>query len=136
MMEPVIEPKMIMTYKIPGDIRKELGYDCNDIECIKIVSFSDRMNTRGVYLCTKNNDVLEEVAPTPMQACGLITLLNGKFVLIQSKGETTLHYVNAKNEDDIIDEVHMLSEKSGLADGINTFKSQVPRLDLDSTEMM
>ncbi|MCD1295390.1 hypothetical protein CUJ83_10305 [Methanocella sp. CWC-04] len=136
MLESTTDAKKILTYRIPWEIRKQLGDDAIDLECIKIVSFSDRLNTRGVYLCTKSNEVLEEVAPTPMQAYGLVTIMNGKFVLIQSNGETTLHFSNAKNEDDVIDEVHMLSERGGLADGICAYKSMVLQVELHNAEPM
>jgi len=46
-----------------------------------------------------------------MQACGLVTVLDGKFVLIHSEGETTLHFTNAKSEEEVVDEVYLLSEK-------------------------
>lgn len=128
--------KTVLTFRIPGDIRKELGDISNDIDCIKVVSFSDRINTRGVYICTSNNEVLEEVSPTPLHSCGLVTILNGKFVLIQSNDETTLHFVNAKSEDDVIDEVHMLSERSGLANGIVTYKSMGKQIQAICTEML
>jgi hypothetical protein len=122
------QSKTILTYPIPDGIREELGEDGRIIERIKVVSFPDKQNTRGVYLCTKGDDEIEEVAPTPMQACGLVTILDGKFVLIHSGGETTLHFTNARCEDDVIDEVYVLSEKNGLAKGISAYKATVPKL--------
>lgn len=128
--------KKVLTYRIPGEIKEKLGNGVEKIEYIKVVSFSDKLKTRGVYVCSGSNKVLEEVAPTPMQACGLITILNGKFVLIESDGETTLHFANAKSEDEVIDEVHMLSEKNGLADGISTYKKTIQKLELSGEEVM
>jgi hypothetical protein len=55
--------------------------------------------------------------------------MNGKFVLIESGGETTLHFADAKSEDEIIDMVHMLSEENGLADGIKRYKSMTKRIE-------
>jgi len=63
-----------------------------------------------------------------MQACGLVTVLDGKFVLIHSEGETTLHFTNAKSEEEVVDEVYLLSEKSGLAKGISAYKRMMPKL--------
>ena len=120
--------KTILTYSIPGGMREELGEDGRIIDHIKVVSFPGKQNTRGVYLCTSSKDEIEEVAPTPMQACGLVTVLDGKFVLIHCGGETTLHFTNAKCEDDVIDEVYVLSEKNGLAKGIAAYKTTVQKL--------
>ncbi len=119
----------MLTFNITDNIRKKLGPECRKIENIKVIRFADRMNTRGVYVCTEDDDVLEEIAPTPLQACGLVTILNGKFVLIESGGETTLHFADARSEDEIIDIVHMLSEENGLADGIKRYKSMTRRLE-------
>ena len=88
-------PRTVLTFNITDNIRKKLGHDGKRIESIKVVRFSDRLNTRGVYVCTDDDDVLEEIAPTPLQACGLVTIMNGKFVLIESGGETSLHFSNA-----------------------------------------
>ncbi|MDI6896878.1 hypothetical protein [Methanocella conradii] len=129
MLESTNKTKKILMYVIPDHIREELGEDGRIIDRIKVVSFQDKDNTRGVYLCTTGNDEIEEVSPTPMQACGLVTVLDGKFVLIHSDGETTLHFTNAKSEDEVIDEVYLLSEKSGLAKGIAAYKKMMPRLD-------
>lgn len=123
------ESKKVLTYTIPSQIREELGEDGLIIDRIKIISFSDKLNTRGVILCTTRDDEIEEISPTPMQACGLVTILDGKFVMIHSDGETTLHFTNAKSEDEVIDEVYMLSEKNGLAKGIAAYKKKVPMLD-------
>jgi hypothetical protein len=128
MMEITKETRKVLTYTIPDRIREELGDDGRIIDRIKVVSFPDRQNTRGVVLCTTRNDEIEEVSPTPMQACGLVTVLDGKFVLIHSEGETTLHFTNAKSEDEVIDEVYLLSEKNGLAKGISAYKKMMPRL--------
>ncbi len=128
MLECTKETKKVITYKIPEPIREELGDDGRIIDRIKIVSFPDKNNTRGVYLCTTRNDEIEEISPTPMQACGLVTVLEGKFVVIHSEGETTLHFTNAKSEDEVIDEVYLLSEKNGLAKGIAAYKNMMPRL--------
>lgn len=136
MLKTATGPKVIHTYRIPNEIKIELGHESRNIETIKVISFQDRLNTRGVYVCMKDDEVVEEVSPTPMQACGLVTILNGKFVLIQNKGETTLHFVNARNEDDVIDEVHILSEHNGLADGIMAYKSMVRKLDPAKVEDM
>ncbi len=122
-------PRTVMTFNIVENIRKKLGPEGRRIESIKVIRFADRLNTRGVYVCTDDDDVLEEIAPTPLQACGLVTIMNGKFVLIESGGETTLHFANAKTEDDVIDVVHMLSEENGLADGIKRYKSMTKRID-------
>ena len=129
MLECIKETKNTLTYILPDRIREELGDDGRLIDRIKVVSFPDRNNTRGVYLCTTRNDEIEEVSPTPMQACGLVTVLDGKFVLIHSDGETTLHFTNARSEDEVIDEVYLLSEKNGLAKGIAAYKRMMPRLD-------
>jgi hypothetical protein len=129
MLECTKETKRILTYTIPDRIRDELGDDGRIIDRIKVVSFPDRHNTRGVYLCTTRNDEIEEVSPTPMQASGLVTILDGKFVLIHSEGETSLHFTNARSEDEVIDEVYLLSEKNGLAKGIASYKKMMPRLD-------
>jgi len=122
------QTKTILTYSIPSSVREELGDDGRIIDSIKVVSFPDKQNTRGVYLCTRNHDEIEEVAPTPMQSCGLVTILDGKFVLIHTGGETTLHYTSAACEDDVIDEVYVLSEKNGLAKGIAAYKNTVLKL--------
>jgi hypothetical protein len=119
----------VLTFNITDNIRKKLGPEGRRIENIKVIRFSDRMNTRGVYVCTDDDDVLEEIAPTPLQACGLVTILNGKFVLIESGGETSLHFADARSEDEIIDIVHMLSEENGLADGIKRYKSMTRRIE-------
>ena len=37
--------------------------------------------------------------------------------------------VNARSEDEVIDEVYLLSEKNGLAKGIAAYKKMMPRLD-------
>ena len=129
MLECAKETTKVLTYHIPEKIREELGDDGRIIDRIKVVTFPDRQNTRGVLLCTTRNDEIEEVSPTPMQACGLVTVLDGKFVLIHSEGETTLHFTNAKSEDEVIDEVYLLSEKNGLAKGISAYKRMMPRLD-------
>jgi hypothetical protein len=129
MLECAKEIRKVLTYTIPDRIRDELGDDGRIIDRIKVVSFPDRQNTRGVYLCTTRNDEIEEVSPTPMQASGLVTILDGKFVLIHSEGETTLHFTNARSEDEVIDEVYLLSEKNGLAKGIVSYKKMMPRLD-------
>lgn len=129
-------PRTVLTYNITENIRKDLDHIAKEIESIKVVRFSDRLNTRGVYVCTGDEDVLEEIAPTPLQACGLVTIMNGKFVLIESGGETTLHFTNAPSEEDIIDQVHMLSEDNGLADGIKRFKNMVKKIDPISKEVM
>lgn len=129
MLECAEQTKKVRTYILPDGIRDELGDDGRIIDRIKVVSYPDKHNTRGVYLCTTRNDEIEEVSPTPMQACGLVTVLDGKFVLIHSEGETTLHFTNAKSEDDVIDEVYLLSEKNGLSKGIAAYKKLVPRLD-------
>ncbi len=86
MLEFAKETKKTLTYIIPERIREELGDDGRIIDRIKVVSLPDRQNTRSVFLCTTRNDEIEEVAPTPMQACGLVTVLDGKFVLIHSEG--------------------------------------------------
>ena len=122
------QAKTIFTYTIPTVVREELGEDGRIIEQIRVVSYPDRQNTRGVYLCTNSHEEIEEVAPTPMYSCGLVTILDGKFVLIHSGGETTLHYTGAACEDDVIDEVYVLSEKNGLAKGIAAYKSKVMKL--------
>lgn len=119
----------MLTFNITDNIRKKLGAEGRKIESIKVMRFSDRMNTRGVYVCTEDDDILEEIAPTPLQACGLVTIMNGKFVLIESGGETTLHFADARSEDDIIDLVHTLSEENGLADGIKRYKSMTRRIE-------
>lgn len=128
MLEFAKETKKVIMYYIPDRIREELGDDGRIIDRIKVVSFPDRQNTRGVFLCTTRDDEIEEVSPTPMQACGLVTVLDGKFVLIHSDGETTLHFTNAKSEEEVIDEVYLLSEKNGLAKGISAYKRMMPRL--------
>ena len=119
----------MLTFNITENIRKKLGPDARRIESIKVMRFSDSLNTRGVYVCTDDDDVLEEIAPTPLQACGLVTILNGKFVLIESGGETTLHFANARSEDEVIDLVHMLSEENGLADGIKRYKTMTRKIE-------
>jgi hypothetical protein len=119
----------VLTFNITENIRKKLGPEGRKIESIKVMRFSDRMNTRGVYVCTDDDDILEEIAPTPLQACGLVTIMKGKFVLIESGGETTLHFADARSEDDIIDLVHTLSEENGLADGIKRYKSMTRRIE-------
>jgi hypothetical protein len=129
-------PRTVLTFNITDNIRKKLGRDAKRIESIKVVRFSDRLNTRGVYVCTDDDDILEEIAPTPLQACGLVTIMNGKFVLIESGGETTLHFANATSEDDVIDLVHMLSEEHGLADGIKRFKTMTKRVEPFNNEML
>jgi len=129
MLECKEEIKKILVYTLSDRIREELGDDGNIIDRIKVVSYPDKNNTRGVYLCTTRNDEIEEVSPTPMQACGLVTVLDGKFVLIHSEGETTLHFTNAHSEDEVIDEVYLLSEKNGLAKGIAAYKKMMPRLE-------
>ena len=129
-------PRTVLTYNITENIRKDLEQNVKQIESIKVVRFSDRLNTRGVYVCTGDEDVLEEIAPTPLQACGLVTIMNGKFVLIESGGETTLHFANAPSEDDVIDQVHVLSEDNGLADGIKKYKSMIGKLEPFSKEVM
>ncbi|HMK47804.1 MAG TPA: hypothetical protein VK436_14375 [Methanocella sp.] len=129
-------PRTMFTYNITENIRKQLKSDVKDVESIKVVKFSDRLNTRGVYVCTGGDDILEEIAPTPLQACGLVTIMDGKFVLIESGGETTLHFTNAPSEEEVIDEVYMLSEDNGLADGIRRYKSIVKKLDPFSKEML
>ncbi len=129
MLECAKETTKVLTYHIPDRIREELGDDGRIIDRIKVVAFPDRQNTRGVLLCTTRNDEIEEVSPTPMQACGLVTVLDGKFVLIHSEGETTLHFTNAKSEDEVIDEVYLLSEKNGLSKGISAYKRMMPKLD-------
>ncbi|HTY91065.1 MAG TPA: hypothetical protein VMC84_07815 [Methanocella sp.] len=129
MLECAKETKKFITYHIPDRIREELGDDGRIIDRIKVVSFPDRQNTRGVFLCTTRNDEIEEVSPTPMQACGLVTVLDGKFVLIHSEGETTLHFTNAKSEEEVVDEVYLLSEKNGLSRGISAYKRMMPRLE-------
>jgi hypothetical protein len=121
-------PRTVLTFNITESIRKKLGHNGKRIESIKVVRFSDRLNTRGVYVCTEDDDVLEEIAPTPLQACGLVTIMNGKFVLIESGGETSLHFANASSEDDVIDLVHMLSEENGLADGIKRYKKMTKQI--------
>jgi hypothetical protein len=121
--------RTVLTFNITHNIREKLGPDARKIESIKVMRFTDRMNTRGVYVCTEDDDILEEIAPTPLQACGLVTIMNGKFVLIESGGETTLHFADAKSEDEIIDMVHMLSEENGLADGIKRYKSMTKRIE-------
>lgn len=128
-LEYTLKNKRIFTYDIPDHIREDLGEDGRIIHHIKVVSFQDKDNTMGVYLCTRSGDEIEEVSPTPMQACGLVTILDGKFVLIHSDGETTLHFTNAKSEDEVIDEVYLLSEKTGLAKGIAAYKKMMPVLD-------
>ncbi len=128
MLEFAKETKKVLTYYIPDRIREELGDDGRIIDRIKVVTFPDRQNTRGVFLCTTRDDEIEEVSPTPMQACGLVTVLDGKFVLIHSDGETTLHFTNAKSEEEVIDEVYLLSEKNGLAKGISAYKRMMPKL--------
>ena len=122
-------PRTVLTFNIGENIRKRLGPEGRHIESIKVMRFSDRLNTRGVYVCTDDDDVLEEIAPTPLQACGLVTILNGKFVLIESGGETTLHFADAGSEDEVIDLVHMLSEENGLADGITRYKAMTRRIE-------
>jgi hypothetical protein len=129
-----VTPRSILTFNLTENVRRKLGPEAKKIESIKVVRFSDRMNTRGVYVCTDDEDVLEEIAPTPMQACGLVTILNGKFVLVESGGETTLHFSNAPSEDSVIDQVHLLSENNGLADGIRRYKSMVPKIEQFSRE--
>ena len=129
-------PRTVLTYNITDNIRKQLDREVTDIDRIKVVRFSDQLNTRGVYVCTGDDDVLEEIAPTPMQACGLVTIMNGKFVLIESNGETTLHFSNAPSEDDIIDQVYVLSEENGLADGIKRYKSSVKKMEPFTREVM
>jgi hypothetical protein len=129
MMECKEQIKKVLVYKLSDRVREELGDDGHIIDRIKVVSYPDRNNTRGVYLCTTRNDEIEEVSPTPMQACGLVTVLDGKFVLIHSDGETTLHFTNAHSEDEVIDEVYLLSEKNGLAKGIAAYKNMMPRLE-------
>jgi hypothetical protein len=119
----------VLTFNITENIRRKLGPEARRIESIKVIRFTDRLNTRGVYVCTEDDDVLEEIAPTPLQACGLVTILNGKFVLIESGGETSLHFADAHSEDEIIDMVHMLSEENGLADGIKRYKSMTRRIE-------
>jgi hypothetical protein len=121
--------RTVLTFNITNNIRKKLGPEGRNIESIKVMRFSDRMNTRGVYVCTEDDDILEEIAPTPLQACGLVTIMNGKFVLIESGGETTLHFADASSEDEIIDLVHTLSEENGLADGIKRYKSMTKRIE-------
>jgi hypothetical protein len=128
MLEFAKETKKVLTYYIPDRIREELGDDGRIIDRIKVISLPDRQNTRGVFLCTTRDDEIEEVSPTPMQACGLVTVLDGKFVLIHSEGETTLHFTNAKSEEEVIDEVYLLSEKNGLAKGISAYKRMMPKL--------
>ena len=122
-------PRTVLTFNITENIRKKLSPDARRIECIKVVRFADRLNTRAVYVCADGEEVLEEIEPTPLQACGLVTIMNGKFVLVESGGETTLHFANAPNEDEIIDTVHSLSEENGLADGIRRFKTMTRRVD-------
>lgn len=134
--DATITPRSILTFNITENIRKKLGNEARSIESIKVVRFSDRLNTRGVYVCTSDDDVLEEIAPTAMQACGLVTIMNGKFVLIESGGETTLHFANGPSEDYIIDQVHMLSEMNGLADGIRRYKSEVPMIQAFNSETL
>jgi hypothetical protein len=129
-------PRTVLTYNITENIRKDLEKNVRQIESIKVVRFSDRLNTRGVYVCTGDEDVLEEIAPTPLQACGLVTIMNGKFVLIESGGETSLHFTNAPSEDDVIDQVHVLSEDNGLEDGIKRYKKMVSRMEPFSKEVM
>ena len=129
-------PRSILTFFIAENVRKKLGPGAQKIESIKVVRFSDRLNTRGVYVCTEDDDVLEEIAPTPLQACGLVTIMNGKFVLIESGGETTLHFAGAPSEDEVIDQVHILSEAEGLADGIRRYKALVPRLEPLNSELL
>jgi hypothetical protein len=129
MLECKQDTKKVHVYRLPDRVREELGDDGRIIDRIKVVSYPDRSNTRGVYLCTTRNDEIEEVSPTPMQACGLVTVLDGKFVLIHSEGETTLHFTNAHSEDEVVDEVYLLSEKNGLAKGIAAYKKMMPRLE-------
>ena len=129
-------PRTVLIYNITENIRNDLDKTAKEIESIKVVRFSDRLNTRGVYVCTRDEDVLEEIAPTPLQACGLVTIMNGKFVLIESGGETTLHFTNAPSEEDVIDQVHMLSEDNGLADGIKRFKTMAKKIEPISKEVM
>ncbi len=129
-------PRTVLTFNLGESIRRKLGPEARRIESIKVMRFADRLNTRGVYVCTNDDDVLEEIAPTPLQACGLVTILNGKFVLIESGGETTLHFANAKTEDDVIDTVHMLSEENGLADGIKRYKSMTRRIEPFNNQLM
>ena len=129
MLECAKETTKVLVYHIPDRIREELGDDGRIIDRIKVLSYPDKQNTRGVLLCTTRDDEIEEVSPTPMQACGLVTVLDGKFVLIHSDGETSLHFTNAKSEDEVIDEVYLLSEKNGLTKGISTYKRKMPRLE-------
>lgn len=129
-------PRTVLTYNITENIRKDLERNTKEIESIKVVRFSDRLNTRGVYVCAGDEDVLEEIAPTPLQACGLVTILNGKFVLIESGGETSLHFTNAPSEDDVIDQVHMLSEENGLEDGIKRYKTMIRKMEPFSKEVL
>ncbi|OPY28926.1 MAG: hypothetical protein A4E28_01198 [Methanocella sp. PtaU1.Bin125] len=129
-------PGTVLVFNITENIRKKLGRNGKRIESIKVVRFSDRLNTRGVYVCTEDDDVLEEIAPTPLQACGLVTIMNGKFVLIESGGETSLHFANASSEDDVIDLVHMLSEENGLADGIKRYKQMTKKISPFNDRMM
>lgn len=124
----------MLTFNITKNIRKKLGPEGQRIESIKVIRFADRMNTRSVYVCTDDDDILEEIAPTPLQACGLVTIMNGKFVLIESGGETSLHFADAKSEDEVIDLVHMLSEENGLADGIRRYKSMTRRIEPFSSQ--
>jgi hypothetical protein len=121
--------RTVLTFNITDNIRNKLGPEGRNIESIKVMRFTDRMNTRGVYVCTDDDDILEEIAPTPLQACGLVTIMNGKFVLIEIGGETSLHFTDAKSEDEVIDLVHMLSEENGLADGIRRYKSMTRRIE-------
>lgn len=127
-------PRFVLTFNITDSVRRHLEGDLRKIENIKVVKFPDRLNTRGIYVCAENEDILEEIAPTPMQACGLVTIMNGKFVLIESGGETTLHFSNAPTEDDVVDHVHLLSEANGLADGIRQYKSLIQRIEPFSKE--
>ncbi len=129
-------PRTVLTYNITENIRKDLERNTKEIESIKVVRFSDRLNTRGVYVSAGDEDVLEEIAPTPLQACGLVTIMNGKFVLIESGGETSLHFTNAPSEDDVIDQVHVLSEENGLEDGIKRYKTLVKKMEPFSKEVL
>lgn len=128
MMDSMANQSTTLTFSIKDNIRKKHGTGSLHVESIKIVRLTDKQNTRSVYVCTGDDDVLEEIEPTPLGACGLMTIMDGRFVLIEKDGETTLHFVDAWSEEEVIDTVLLLSEKHGIADGIRTFKSKTRRV--------
>jgi len=106
------------------------------VESIKVVRLSDKENLRGVFICTDDNGIHEEIKPTPMGACGIMTFMDGRFVLIENNGETTLHFANARSEGEVIDSVLLLAEKKGLAKGIKIYKSKTQQIPMFNNKLV